>query len=69
MKLAKIIQQIQQRVMDLEIQIIPSTLQEERDQQAITSSGTVERIKELTEEFKQLSTRSAQIHENLTEYS
>jgi uncharacterized protein YaaN involved in tellurite resistance len=32
MKLAEFIQQLQQRVMDLEIQIIPSTLQEEHDQ-------------------------------------
>jgi uncharacterized protein YaaN involved in tellurite resistance len=32
MKLAEVIQQLQQRVMDLELQIIPSTLQEERDQ-------------------------------------
>jgi chromosome segregation ATPase len=67
MKLAEVIQQLQQRVMDLELQIIPSTPQEERDQREITARGTVERIKELTEECKQLSTRSAQIHENLTE--
>jgi hypothetical protein len=68
MKLAEVIQQLQQRVVDLELQIIPSTPQEECDQREITAQGTVERIKELTEECKQLSTRSAQIHENLTEY-
>jgi hypothetical protein len=67
MKLAEVIQQLQQRVIDLELQIIPSTPQEERDQREITARGTVERIKELTEECKQLSTRSAQIHESLTE--
>jgi hypothetical protein len=33
----------------------------------MTAQSTVERIKELTEECKQLSRRSAQIHENLTE--
>jgi hypothetical protein len=32
MKLAEVIQQLQQRVMELELQAIPSTLQEERDQ-------------------------------------
>jgi uncharacterized protein YaaN involved in tellurite resistance len=32
MKLAEVIQQLQQRVMDLELHIIPSTLQEEHDQ-------------------------------------
>jgi hypothetical protein len=33
----------------------------------MTAQSTVERIKALTEECKQLSSRSAQIHENLTE--
>jgi hypothetical protein len=32
MKLAEVIQQLQQRVVDLELQTIPSTPQEERDQ-------------------------------------
>jgi uncharacterized protein YaaN involved in tellurite resistance len=32
MKLVDVIQQLQQRVMDLELQINPSTLQEEHDQ-------------------------------------
>jgi hypothetical protein len=53
--------------MDLELQIILRTPQEERDQQEITAPSTIERIKALTEECKQLSSRSAQIHENLTE--
>jgi adenylosuccinate synthase len=44
--------------MDLELHIIPSTLQEEHDQREIIARGTVERIKELNEEFKQLSTKS-----------
>jgi hypothetical protein len=50
MKLVEVIQQLQQRVVDLELQIIPSTSQEEHDQREITAQGTVERIKELTEE-------------------
>jgi hypothetical protein len=50
MKLAEVIQQLQQRVMNLELQIITSTPQEECDQQEITTSSTIERIKELTEE-------------------
>jgi hypothetical protein len=45
MNLVEIIQQLQQRVVDLELQIIPSTPQEERDQREITSRGTIERIK------------------------
>jgi hypothetical protein len=50
MKLAEVIQQLQQRFVDLELHIIPSTLQEESDQREITARGTVDRIKELTEE-------------------
>jgi putative ubiquitin-RnfH superfamily antitoxin RatB of RatAB toxin-antitoxin module len=68
MKLVEVIQQLQQRVMDLELQIIPITPQEEHDQQEINAQDTVEMIKELIEECKQLSTKSAQIHENMTEY-
>jgi hypothetical protein len=67
MKLAEVIQQLQQRVMELELQTIPSTPQEVRDQREMNAQSTVERIKALTEECKQLSSRSAQIYENLTE--
>jgi hypothetical protein len=67
MKLVEVIQQLQQRVMELELQAIPSTPQEEHDQREMTARSTVERIKALTEECKQLSRRSAQIYENLTE--
>jgi hypothetical protein len=67
MKLAEVIQQLQQRIVDLELQTIPSTPQEEHDQREITAWSTVERIKVLTEECKQLSRRSAQIYESLTE--
>jgi hypothetical protein len=50
MKLAEVIQKIQQRVVELELQTIPGTLQEERDQQEMTAQSTVERIKALNEE-------------------
>jgi hypothetical protein len=50
MKLSEVIHQLQQRVVDLELQIIPSTPQEERDQREIIARGIVERIKELTKE-------------------
>lgn len=66
MKLAKVIQQMKQRVVALELQAIPSTPQEERDQREVTAKRTVKRIKALTEECKQLSRRSVHIHENLT---
>jgi hypothetical protein len=52
MKLDEVIQQLQQRVVELELQAIPSTPQEEHDQREITAHGTVERIKGITEECK-----------------
>jgi phage shock protein A len=67
MKLAEVIQQLQQRVVELDHQAILSTPQEEHDQREVNARSTVERIKELTEECKQLSSRIAQIHENLSE--
>jgi predicted nucleic acid-binding Zn-ribbon protein len=65
--LPEVIQQLQQRVMELELQTIPQTPQEVRDQREMTAWSTVEGIKALTEECKQLSSRSAQIYESLTE--
>ena len=67
MKLAEVIQQLQQRVVELELQTIPITPQEEHDQREMMAQSTIERIKALTEECKQLSRRIVQIHENLTE--
>jgi hypothetical protein len=67
MKLVEVIQQLQQRVVELELQDIPSTPQEERDQREVNAQSTIERIKALTKECKKLSSRSAQIHENLSE--
>ena len=65
-KLAKAIQQLQQRIAELELQIVPSTPQEVRDQREETSQSTVERIKTLVVECKQLSSCSAQNYEHLT---
>ena len=67
MKLVEVIQQLQQRVVELGLHTIPSTPQEECDQWEMTAQSTIERIKALTKECKQLSRRSAQIYENLTE--
>jgi hypothetical protein len=63
----EVIQQLQQRVMDLELQTIPQTLQEVCDQRELNAQSTVERIKTLAAECKQLSSRSAQIYEQLSE--
>jgi hypothetical protein len=67
MKLAEVIQQLQQRVMELELQTIPSTPQEVSDQRELNSRSAVERIKTLSTKCKQLSSRSAQIYEQLSE--
>jgi hypothetical protein len=66
-KLVEAIQQLQQRVAELELQVVPSTPQEVRDQWEETSRSTVQRIKALALECKQLSSRSAQNYERLTE--
>jgi hypothetical protein len=67
MKLAEVIQQLQQRVVELELQAISSTPREEHDQREVNARSTIERIKALIEECKKLSSISAQIHENLSE--
>jgi hypothetical protein len=66
-KLVEAIQQLQQRVAELELQTVPSTPQEVRDQREETARSTVQRIKALALECKQLSSRSAQNYERLTE--
>ena len=66
-KLAEVIQQLQQRVVELELQTIPQTPQEVHDQWELTAQSAVERIKTLAAECKQLSSRSAQIYEKLSE--
>ena len=61
--LAETIQQLQQRITDLELRTVPSTSQDVRDQREATTRGTVERIKALAMECKQLSDHSAQTYE------
>jgi hypothetical protein len=67
MKLAEVIQQLQQRVVELELQTIPQTPQEVHNQRELNAQSAFERIKTLVAEFKQLSSRSAQIYEQLSE--
>jgi hypothetical protein len=62
-QLAEAIQQLQQRITDLELQIVPSTPQDVRDQREATAQSIVERIRAFTLECKQLSSRSAQTYE------
>ena len=66
-QLAESIQQLQQRITDLELQIIQSTPQDMQDQREATAQSTIERIRELALECKHLSTRSAQTYERLIE--
>jgi hypothetical protein len=61
------IQQLQQRITDLELRTVPNTLQDVRDQREATARSAVERIKALAMECKKLSDRSAQTYEKLTE--
>jgi chromosome segregation ATPase len=66
-QLVEAIQQLQQRIADLELRTVPDTPQDVRDQREATARSTVERIKALAMECKQLSDRSAQTYEKLTE--
>jgi hypothetical protein len=63
-QLAEAIQQLQQRIIDLELRTVPNTPQDVRDQREATARSTVERIKALAMECKQLSDHSAQTYEN-----
>jgi hypothetical protein len=62
-KLVEAIQQLQARVAELELQAVPSTPQEVRDQREETARSAVERIRALASECKKLSNRSAQTYE------
>jgi Ni,Fe-hydrogenase I large subunit len=66
--LAKAIQHLQARIMELELKVVPSTMQEVHDQREEASKSTVGRIRTLALECKQLSDRSAQTYEHLAEY-
>jgi hypothetical protein len=65
-QLAEAIQQLQQRITDLELCTVPNTPQDVRDQREVTARSTIERIKAFSMECKQLSDHSAQTYEKLT---
>jgi hypothetical protein len=67
MKLVEAIQQLQERVMELELQAVPSTPQEVRDQREEAAKSIVERIRILASECKKLRNRSMQTYECLME--
>jgi hypothetical protein len=54
-------------MMELELQAVPSTLQEVRDQREEAARNALERIRALASSCKQLSNRSAQTYEHLAE--
>jgi DNA primase len=54
-QLVEAIQQLQQRIADLELQTVPSTLQDVRDQREATAQSIVDRIRALALECQQLS--------------
>jgi hypothetical protein len=66
-KLAEAIQQLQARVMELEIQAVSSTPQEVHDQREEAARTAVGRIRALASECKKLSNRSVQTYECLAE--
>jgi septation ring formation regulator EzrA len=66
-QLEEVIQQLQQCIADLELCTVPETPQDVRDQREATARNAVDRLKSLALECKQLSNRSAQTYENLTE--
>jgi hypothetical protein len=66
-QLEEVIQQLQQRIMVLELRIVPETPQEIRDLREATSRSVVGRLKTFALECKQLSARSAQTYETLAE--
>jgi hypothetical protein len=62
-QLMEAIQQLQQRIVDLELRTVPNTPPDVQDQREETARSIVERIKALTMECKQLSDHSAQTYE------
>jgi cell division protein FtsL len=66
-QLEEVIQQLQQRIADLELCTVPETPQDVRYQQEATARSEVDRLKSYALECKMLSNRSAQTYENLTE--
>lgn len=66
-QLEEVIQKLQQRIVDLELCVVPETPQEIRDQREAIARSAVERLKALALECKQLNNQRAQTYENLTE--
>jgi hypothetical protein len=66
-QLEEVIQQLQQCITDLELRTMPETPQEIRDLREATARSTVGRLKTFALECKQLSARSTQTYETLTE--
>jgi hypothetical protein len=62
-QLAKSIQQLQQRITDIDLQTIPSTPQDVRDQREATSRSIVDRIIALALECQKRRSRSVQTYE------
>ena len=66
-RIVEAIQQLQQRITELELQTVPSTLQEVWDLREETARSAVKRIKALALEWKQLNSRTVQAYEHLEE--
>jgi hypothetical protein len=66
-QLKEVIQQLQQRIADLELCTMPEAPQDVRDQREATARNAVDKLKSLALECKQPSNRSAQTYEYLTE--
>ena len=66
-QIEEVIQQLQQRITDMEPRTMLETPQEIRDLREETAHSTVGRLKTFSLECNQLSTRSAYTYENLTE--
>jgi hypothetical protein len=66
-QLEEVIQQLQQCITYLELHAVPETPKDVRDQREATARSAVERIKDLTLEFKNLTDHSALTYEQITE--
>jgi hypothetical protein len=65
-QLEEVIQQLQQRIADLELRTVPETPQEIRDLREAIARSAVGKMKSLALECKQLISMSSQTYENLT---
>jgi hypothetical protein len=62
-QLTEAIEQLQQRITNLELLTVPDTPQDVRDQRDATARSAVERIKNISMECKQISVHSAHTYE------